>query len=190
MSKNTASTAAKTAPVNITPSPAPKATPAPNNGLSAVKAIKNKLFGDLKIGESVKIAGKVELAEMDEGTYGTFTRFEGEFSCKTPTGVLIAPKLYLPEVAESIVNRGYNAALEVFKGQHPELTVETTYTDEEAARKRKKFLNTFPGAEFALILQKVADTDTRNARGFQWVAKSMVEMAMPSNKYLALVSGE
>lgn len=145
--------------------------------LQFVKAIKNKLFKKCAIGDSVSIAGVILSYEMDEGTYSTFSRFKGDFRAKDKTDIYAGPRLFVPEVAESLLRSAFDSAMEAhLKG----------ITDPEEIKKARK---TFRGIEFAIWLEKVKDDDPRNARGFQWSAKPKLDIARTEDKYIALLNG-
>jgi len=191
-------------PIMQLPAPAPAPAPAPEtppvenktpvkSRILVIKAIKNNLCKGLAIGESVTIAGLVKDTETDEGTFGAFTRFLGDFKCKVNSGenestIYIAPKMHLPEVAEGQILLGYNAAREKFLAAHQNLIVQDEDSEDVAAVKRKSFAKQFPGAEFAFFLEKTPDTDPRNARGYQWACKPLLEMEIPADKFLKMLN--
>ena len=167
----------------------PTSTPAPGGAFAVVKAIKNSLFKGVPIGASVRVAGLIQNTELDEGNFGTFTRFLGQFRAKVGDQVLMAGKLYVPAVAESLLTGAYQAQVEAFLKNHADLAPVDDDDETVAAAKRSKFLKAFPGVEFGIYLEKVADASPSNANGFQWVVKPLLDMKPPADKYLALVAG-
>jgi hypothetical protein len=165
------------------------APPAATAGFSVVKAIKNSLFKGVPIGGSVKVAGLIQATELDDGNFGTFTRFLGQFRAKVGETVLMAGKLYVPAVAESLLSGAYGAQVTAFLKDHPDLAPADKDSEEAAAAKRSKFLKTFTGVEFGIYLEKVPDDSPMNANHFQWVVKPLLDMKPPEDKYLRLVAG-
>jgi hypothetical protein len=156
---------------------------------SVVKAIKNSLFKAVVVGGSVKIAGLITNTELDEGNFGTFTRFLGQFRANVGGKILMAGKLYVPAVAESLLTAAYGAQVESYLKDHEDVRPLDTDKDEDRANKRSRFLKGFPGVEFGIFLEKVEDLSPNNALKFQWVVKPLLDMKAPADKYLALVAG-
>lgn len=132
--------------------------------LTTVKGIKNSLFSDLEIGESVTVAGIIRQIATKAGTYGEFTQFKGEFALKNQRGELFkAGTMYLPEVAADVLRNGF-------------------ITASESAGE-----GVFPKVEFKFKLAKVEDPDPRSARGYKWAVETLLEAAPESDKVLALL---
>jgi len=132
--------------------------------LQTVKGIKNSLFSDLKIGESVTVAGIIRAIQTKSGNYGDYTQFKGEFALRTQKGELFkAGTMYLPEVAADVLRNGF-------------------ITASESAGE-----GVFPKVEFKFMLSKIEDKDTRNARGYKWAVETLIEAAPESDKVLALL---
>jgi hypothetical protein len=156
---------------------------------AVVKAIKNSLFKTVQVGESVKLAGLILNTELDEGNFGTFTRFLGQFRANVGGQIIMAGKLYVPSVAESLLVGAYSAQVEAYLLAHEDVRPLDTDKDEDRANKRSRFLKGFPGVEFGIYLEKVEDLSPNNALKFQWVVKPLLDMKAPADKYLALVAG-
>jgi hypothetical protein len=166
-----------------------QSSPAPSGAFAVVKAIKNSLFKGVPVGGSVKIAGVIQATELDEGNFGTFTRFLGKFRAKVGETVFMAGELYVPGVAESLLIQAFDAQVDKFLRDNPALKPAESDSEEESAAKRSKYLKAFSGVEFGIFLEKVEDKSPNNANGFQWVVKPLLDTAPPEDKYLKLVAG-
>lgn len=127
------------------------------------KKISNKLFADLPIGAAVRIAGTVHSYTVEEGDYGEYKRFRGEFAMSHKGETFMAGTAFLPEIAADLLAAG------VVQGST------------EAG-------DGFKGLEFAIDLFKRADADTRNARGYTWAVKPVIAPAVATSRALALLS--
>lgn len=157
--------------------------------VSAVRAIKNKLFADVPVKGNVRISGLIKATEMDEGNYGTFTRFLGNFYAKVGETVIMAGKLYVPSVAETMLVSEFEKQSEEFLKKHPNLVITEEDPEEMAAAKKASFRKLFPGVEFGLLLEKTEDKSPNNARGFSWSVKPLLDISLPKDKYMALLEG-
>jgi hypothetical protein len=159
--KNKSKNASNEAAANSAANTAPKS----GTKVSTVKGIKNSLFADLEIGQSVRVAGVIRQIATKSGNYGDYTQFKGEFALRNHKGELFkAGTLYLPEVASDILRNGFISA-------------------SEAAGE-----GVFPKVEFKFDLSKVADDDKRNARGYKWAVETLMEAAPESDRVLALLA--
>jgi hypothetical protein len=132
-----------------------------------VKSIKNSLFKDLAIGESVKVGGIIRSLCDKEGSFGSYTEFKGDFACVHGDLVYRGTKLFLPSVAADPLKNQFLDVLESL----PE------NTDRSAAR-----------IEFKISLEKSPDDSPKNAQKFQWVFENLQETAPQSDRVLALMS--
>lgn len=133
--------------------------------VSHVKAIKNSLFKDLKIGESVKVAGIIRGVQSKEGQYGSYEEFKGDFACQHNGIVYRGTKLFLPAVAADVLKNQYLDVLE------------NSGTADSTKLK----------IEFKIVLTKSPDDSPKNAQKFQWVFENLQETAPESDKVLALM---
>ncbi len=126
------------------------------------KKISNKLFSDLPIGQGVRIAGTVHSYTVEEGTYGEYKKFKGEFAMSHKGETFVAAVAFLPEIAADLLAAGVvQAANDSGDG--------------------------FKGLEFAIDLMKNADTDPRNARGYSWGVRPIVAPSATTSRALALL---
>jgi len=130
--------------------------------MEIAKKISNKLFADLEIGEVVTIAGVVHSYTEEEGNFGSYKRFKGEFALRHKGQNVMASTMFLPEIAADLL------AAEVVRGA-------TAGGDG------------FKGVEFAIDLGKKPDTDPRNARGYQWAVYPKIEATPATSRALALL---
>lgn len=130
--------------------------------MEIAKKISNKLFADLEIGEVVTIAGVVHSYTEEEGNFGSYKRFKGEFALRHKGQNVIASTMFLPEIAADLL------AAEVVSGA-------TAGGDG------------FKGVEFAIDLGKKPDADPRNGRGYQWAVYPKIEATPATSRALALL---
>lgn len=127
------------------------------------KKISNKLFADLPIGAAVRIAGTVHSYTVEEGDYGEYKRFRGEFAMSHNGGTFMAGTAFLPEIAADLLAAG-------------------------VVRGSTEAVDGFKGLEFAIDLFKRADADSRNGRGYTWAVKPVIAPAVATSRALALLA--
>lgn len=125
------------------------------------KKISNKLFKDIAIGESVRIAGVLRSFEEGEGSYGTFQRFRGSFAVALPSGEIYKSGiLYLPEIGANLLSESLISAVDSAG-------------------------DSFAGMEFALDLVK--SEDEKSATGYRWSIVPVVAPSVSSDAALRLL---
>ena len=137
----------------------------PSRSVSNVKAIKNSMFADLAIGESVTVGGVIRSLQDKPGQFGDYTEFKGDFGCVHKDLVYRGTKLFLPSVAADTLKNQYLAALEA--------------SGASDATKLK--------IEFKIKLVKTPDSSPKNAQKFQWTFENLLATAPESDKVLALL---
>lgn len=130
--------------------------------VNVAKKISNKLFSDLAIGQCVRIAGTVHSYTVEEGAYGEYKKFKGEFALSHNGETYMAAVAHLPEIAAEMLASGVVQAVS------------------EAG-------DGFKGLEFAVEMVKNVDTDTRNARGYSWGVRPIIAPNATTSRALSLL---
>lgn len=134
-------------------------------GINHVKAIKNSLFKDLPIGESVTVGGIIRSVSSKDGQFGTYEEFKGDFGCVNGDKVYRGTKLFLPGVAADVLKNQFLEAVEASG------LADTTKVK----------------VEFKIRLVKLPDDSPKNNSKFQWSFENLMETAPESDKVLALL---